>query len=181
MRGSPLNRRRRAVLGVALAALAWVTLWSSNAAAEPPKLITVPYAPNNLGLPHPVHERARITLKAMLRDAPCQSGYAITWDVNRNGNYEDDDSYTAFPFREGTGVYRHVYDIGKIYEVPEVDRGKTLAINVRAQSKCDPEDRAFGTYRLYVYDWTPSSDPTRWTTDQLEAMASVACFAWCRQ
>ncbi|MFN3198797.1 MAG: PKD domain-containing protein [Bradymonadia bacterium] len=155
---------------MALLSLLGGVLIAGQAAAAPPTVITVPYAPNNLDLPHPVHERARITLKGIIRDAPCGTGYTISWDVNRNGNYDDDPSFNAFP----RGTTNTVYDIGKIYEVPEVDRGKNLTLNVRVVSKCDVNDRAFGTYRLYVYDWTPSSDPTRWTSDQIEVMSSIA-------
>ena len=134
------------------------------------QVVPVPFAPNNLDLPLPVHERARITLKAILRGAQCDAGYYVAWDTDRDGNYDDESSRLALP----TPYTQTVYDIGQTYEVPTVTRGTTLTLNVRAVSKCNPADEAYGTYRIYVYDWTPSSDPTKWSKDQLEVMSNLA-------
>ncbi|MFN3198782.1 MAG: PKD domain-containing protein [Bradymonadia bacterium] len=148
-------------------------LWAPSASAfnqAELEVVPVPFAPNNLDLPYPVHEYARISLKAILRGATCASGYDIAWDTNRDTSFDDETSRRVYP-TSGTAT---VYDIGQTFEVPTVNRGTTLTLNVRARSRCNASDEAYGTYRIYVYDWTPSSDPTKWTQDQREVMTTIA-------
>ena len=138
------------------------------ASAENDQLIIVPFSQQNSQLPHPAHEGAPITLKAIIRNAQCGS-YEIRWDINRNSNFNDDVAFTAS--REGTS--QTVRDIGRGFVVPNVDRDKPFNINVRARSNCGGGDK-FGTYKLFVYDFTPSNDPRNWTSEQLEILTSMA-------
>ena len=152
-----------------------VTLWgfalpSSAAAQGEPEIIAVPYAPNNLDLPWPVHGYARITLKAIMRNATCASGYDVAWDTNRNGDFDDESSRHVTP----VGATNTVYDLGRTHEVQPVGTGQTVTIDVRAVSRCDPQERSYGTFRMFVYNWVPSSDPTKWTRDQLDIMTTLA-------
>ena len=57
-----------------------------TALAGEPDIIFVPYAPKDLSLATPVHEDAHITLKGILRNADCNSGYKVYWDTNGNQN-----------------------------------------------------------------------------------------------
>ncbi|MFN3198137.1 MAG: PKD domain-containing protein [Bradymonadia bacterium] len=134
------------------------------------EVVPVPFAPGNLDLPYPVHEYARISLKAILRGATCSSGYDVVWDADRDGNFDNDTSRQVLP-TAGTAT---VYDIGRTFEVPAVSRSTTMTLNVRARSKCNASDEVYGTYRIYVYNWAPSSDPNKWTKDQLEVMSTIA-------
>ncbi|MFN3198136.1 MAG: PKD domain-containing protein [Bradymonadia bacterium] len=152
-----------------LLAMVGVMWTAEDAQAQAPEILPVPYAPNNLELPWPVHEYARITLKAIMRNATCGAGYDVAWDTNRNRNFGDETSRHVVPVA-GTNT---IYDLGRTYEVPTVDNGKTITIDVRAVSRCNPAEETFGTFRMFVYDWTPSSDPTKWTRDQLDIMTTL--------
>ncbi len=132
-----------------------------------PQIVVVPDAPKNPRLPHPVYEGARITLKAMLRNANCNSGYSVRWDVDRDGEYNDDTE------RVVTRVGSSVYDIGRTFTVPTVGGDTSLPINVRVVNRCNGA-QSFATYRLFVYDWAPSNDPRQWTAEQIEIMGKVA-------
>ena len=144
------------------------TFGVSEAYAENDQLIVVPFSQQNPQLPHPAHEGAPITLKAIIRNAQCGS-YTISWDINQNGNFDDEQTFSAS--REGTTTT--VRDIGRGFVVPNVDRDKPLNINVRARSDCGHGDK-FGTYKLFVYDFTPSPDPRNWSDEQFEILVSMA-------
>ncbi len=131
-----------------------------------PQIVVVPDAPQNPRLPHPVHEGAHITLKAMLRNANCGSGYSVRWDVDRDGEYNDDTERLVS--RTGSSVY----DIGRTFVVPNVDGDTSMPINVRVVNRCNG-GQSFATYRLFVYDWRPSNNPEQWTADQIEVMGKV--------
>ena len=103
-----------------------VSLWGfSDANAENDQVIVVPFSQQNIRLPHPAHEGAPITLKAIIRNAQCGS-YEIRWDINQNGSYDDDYSFTA----NRDNNTRTVRDIGRAFVVPYVDRDKPMNINV---------------------------------------------------
>ncbi|MEZ4434715.1 MAG: PKD domain-containing protein [bacterium] len=119
-------------------------------------------------MPHPAHEGARITLKAIIRNANCNAGYNVAWDTNLNGNYNDDFNRNV-SILGGTTV---VWDAGRTYVVPTVDRDTRLNVNVRVRNLCTNEEK-FGTFRLFVYDFTPSNDPRNWTNEQLEIMTAM--------
>jgi len=115
----------------------------ASAQAADPQIVVVPDAPKNPRLPHPVHEGARITLKAMLRNATCNSGYSVRWDVDRDGDYNDDTERVVT--RSGTSVY----DIGRTFTVPSVGGDTSLPINLRVVNRCTGA-QSFATYRLFV-------------------------------
>ena len=95
-----------------------LTLWTSVSwAQETDRVLVVPFSQQNPLLPHPAHEDAPITLKAIIRNATCGT-YQITWDVNRNGDFDDDYSFNA----HRNGTTRNVQDIGRTFMVPQVDR-----------------------------------------------------------
>ena len=171
----PLGRKLVSIASF-LALCAGVSLTVKQAHAQNDQVIVVPYSQQNTQLPHPAHEGAPITLKAIIRNATCSS-YVIRWDVNRNGNYDDDYAFTA----QRDNTTRSVRDIGRGFVVPYVDRDKPLNINVRARSNCNGTDK-FGTFRLFVYNFGEngqgaerlSSDPRQWTNEQLEILVSMA-------
>lgn len=148
-----------------LAAMATPT---KSQAQEQNQVLVVPLSQRNPTLPHPAHEGARITLKAMVRNATCNGGYQVWWDTNFDGNYDND--YRRDVFREV--ATNSVWDIGRTFIVPTVDRDTRLNINVRVRNLCTSEDK-FATMRLFVYDFTPSADPINWTDEQLEIMTSM--------
>ncbi len=140
---------------------------SASAAA---RVAPIPYSQRNPALPHPVHEGAKVTLKAVIREASCGT-YNIRWDVDGDDNFDEEAGYNAG--RNGTTGW--VHDIGRTYEVGAVDRDTPLNINVRARPvNCAGQPDLFGTYRMFVYDWRPSNDPRNWTHEQLEIMATMA-------
>ena len=108
-----------------------------------------------------------MTLKGILRNANCAQGYSIRWDTNRNDNYDDEQQRIVTP------VGGTVYDIGRTFTVPQVRGNTRVNINVRAVNRCN-NAAVFGTFRLYVNDWSPSADPRQWTADRIEIMANVA-------
>ncbi len=161
-----MNRLTAWVVGVlGLAAFAAPTTASAQ---EQDKVLVVPYSQKNVELPHPAHEAAQITLKAIVQNATCGT-YQVWWDVNRNGNYDDD--WSRVVSREGTTF--NVQDIGRTFLVPSVDRDQSFNINLRVRNRCTNQDK-FGTFRLFVYDWAPSANPTQWTEEQVEIMATMA-------
>jgi hypothetical protein len=164
----PSSWRFAALVGAALGVLAPAEVL----AQEANQVLVVPFSQRNTALPHPAHEGARITLKAIVRNAQCAT-YRVSWDVNRNGNYDDDWAFNAG--RQGTS--RNVEDAGRIFEVPNVERDSRYNINVRVRNTCDNNAATrdkFATYRLFVYDFRPSNNPNNWTTEQLEIMSAMA-------
>ncbi len=126
------------------------------------------FSGQNPKLPHPAFEGARITLKGVVRNATCGT-YRVQWDVNRNGNYDDDPHRDVG--RDGTtGMVR---DIGRTFVVPNVPRDSSMNLSVRVRNLCTNQVK-YGSMRLFVYDFTPSEDPRNWTHEQIEIMALVA-------
>lgn len=154
------------MLAVALAGLIAPTI--AAAQDDTDQVITVPFSPTNLALPHPAHEGAHITLKGIVRNAQCPT-YDVTWDVNRNDNFDDD--YTRRVSREGTTLT--VRDIGRTFRVPEVDRDTSYNINVRVRPLCNNRPDKFGTFRLFVYDFALSPDPVNWTEYQYQTAGQM--------
>ncbi|MEE2644289.1 MAG: PKD domain-containing protein [Myxococcota bacterium] len=138
------------------------------AANEVNQVITVPYSQQNPRLPHPAHEQAPITLKAIIRNAQCGS-YRIVWDTNRDGNYNEPERTVSR--NETTST---VYDLGRTFTVPNVARDTSMNITVRVTPTCGGQATKFGTFRLYVYDFQPSGDPRNWSGEQFEVMTSMA-------
>ncbi len=133
------------------------------------EVIVVPYSQLNPRIPHPAHEGAPITLKAIIRNTTCDS-YQIRWDVNRNGNYADDFVFTSN--RNATTMSD--YDIGRTFIVPSVPQDQSFNISVQVTPNCSGQAVQEATFLLYVYDFTPSPNPVNWTADQLEIMTSMA-------
>ena len=152
---------------VVCTALLSMVLTPSVALAE--RVLVVPFSQKNISLPHPAHEGAYITLKAYVRDADCNSGYDVVWDANRDGNYADDRSRRINRDR----ATNTVWEIGRTYIVPNVDRDTSMNFNVRVVDRCDNAE-FFGTYKLFVYDFRPSNDPRNWTREQLDIMTAMA-------
>ncbi|MCA9558594.1 MAG: hypothetical protein KC583_08530, partial [Myxococcales bacterium] len=96
--------------------------WAQQEADE---VVPIPFSQRNPALPHPAHEGAQITLKGVVRNATCNAGYDVTWDVNNDGVYND---YTFTASRDGTTGW--VEDIGRTFVVPNVDRDSRFNINV---------------------------------------------------
>lgn len=167
-RGVTMNRRWRGLLvaGV-LAAMAVPTASWAQLENEPDRIIIVPLSQRNPTLPHPAHEGARVTLKAMIRNATCALGYNVVWDTNLNGVYDE-----AARAVVRDGVTLSVRDIGLPFVAPTVDRDTRLNINVRVTNRCTNAEK-FGTFRFFVYDFTPSADPRNWTAEQLEIMTTM--------
>ena len=158
-----MNVSKRILLAIALTGVSLPGI----ALAE--QVMPMPFSQKTPALPHPAHEGARITLKAMVRDAGCGSGYDFTWNTNRNDTYNDD--WTGRAGREGhSNSVRH---ITRTFTVPDVDEDTSYNIDVRVVSRCNGEE-FFGTFRLFIFDWRPSADPRNWTREQLEIMASMA-------
>ena len=145
---------------------------ASEAAAQAggPTVIPVPFSQINPALPHPAHENARVTLKAIVRNAPCVGGYRVAWDVNLNNNFDDDATRLVTP------VGSTLYDIGATFQVPVVAQDTRLPVGVRVRSTCANVPDAFGTFRLFVYDFEPNPDARTWsqTPDQLTIMGQMA-------
>ena len=152
--------------------LGWglVMLISPNAWAGPnPEIVIVPYAPSNLLVPHPSHEHAPITLKAILRHATCDLGYVVQWDVNLNGQF-DDESRPVEPV-PGTST---VYDIGSTFTVPAVPRDQEISVPVRVVSRCTGERTADGHFPLFVYDWALPLELAALTPEQIDVVNQMA-------
>ena len=62
--------------------------------------------------------------EGILRNATCGT-YTVTWDVNRDGVFNDSDNP-----RNVSPWNNTVYDIGRTYQVPAVDFNKTLPIDL---------------------------------------------------
>ena len=166
-----LANGRSAVRSLVLSSLCLLLPGLASAQVEQDEVIVVVASQKNPTLPHPAHEQARITLKAMVRNATCAQGggYQVWWDVDRDGNYDEETrrDYT----RNGSTL--NVQEIGRNFLVPAVDRDTQMNVNVRVRNRCNGQDK-FGTFRLFVYDFTPSADPRNWTAEQLEIMTQVA-------
>lgn len=158
--------RRMKLLGLLIPVCLVSGVDFASAQVADPQIVVVPDAPKNTRLPHPVHEGARVTLKAILRNARCDAGYSVRWDVDRDGQYDDDTERVVS--RTGTSVY----DIGRTFTVPNVQGDTSLPINVRVRNRCNGQD-AFATYRMYVYDWAPANDPRQWSAEQIEIMGRI--------
>ncbi len=145
--------------------------WPAAALAqvESNQVMVPPFSQRNPALPHPAHEGARITLKAVVRNATCGGDYRVTWDVNRNQSFNDD--YTFTVRREG--ATNTVRDAGRIFEIPNVDHDTAFNMSVRVVNTCNGEEK-FATQRIFIYDWRPSNDPRNWTHDQVEIMGLIA-------
>jgi hypothetical protein len=148
---------------------------SAWAEEETDQVIIVPFSQQNPQLPHPAHEGAPITLKAIVRNAQCGE-YRFVWDVNRNGNFDDEEFVSS---RNGTT--RTVYDIGRTFVVPYVDRDRPLNINVKVTPTCGGSDK-YGTFKLFVYNFGEngqgnenlSRNPRNWTNEQFEILVTMA-------
>ena len=157
----------RSALVLGLLAVSVLLSPAVRAQAVDPQILLVPASPEVPSLPFSVHERAQITLKGILRNANCAQGYSVRWDTNRNDNYDDDQERVVTP------VAGAVSDIGRVYTVPEVRGNTRININVRVVNRCSNQT-ATSSFRLFVFDWSPHNNPTRWTTEQIELMANVA-------
>ena len=155
--------RRIVLFSLAVAA----TLGVARAQNGGPEILVVPYAPGDPRLPYPAHEGARLTLKAMLRNANCAQGYRVVWDVNRNDTFDDDAA------RDVTPSAGSVYDIGRTFTVPAVDADSSTPINVRVTDRCTNQ-QSFASQRIFTYNWYPANDPRQWTAEQTEIMAQMA-------
>lgn len=175
-----LSSPQRLLFGLGLVMVAQLASLTEARAQEVNKIIVVPFSQQNPALPHPAHEGAPITLKAIIRNANCAT-YTITWDVNQDpaqpNIFANDTSFTA----SRNGTTNTVYDIGRLYTVPYVDSDTQLNVSVRARSNCDNTE-TFGTFKLFVYNFGEngtgaqqlSRDPRNWTTDQLDIIVSMA-------
>ncbi|MBM4291466.1 MAG: PKD domain-containing protein, partial [Deltaproteobacteria bacterium] len=134
-------------------------------------IVLVPFAPNNLELPHPVHENARITLKGIVRNASCGS-YRVIWDTDRDGAFETDGQDAMRSASPWNGT---LYDISVYYEVPDVPgtADQRWPINVQVYNNCTGKE-SLATYKLFVYNWSPTPDPRAWKKDQIDVMSQVA-------
>ncbi|MEE2644791.1 MAG: PKD domain-containing protein, partial [Myxococcota bacterium] len=164
----PLSSSLRRSLSLRIPCLLIPIMIASVAYAADPEVIVVPYSPQDTRLPHPVHERGHITLKAMLREANCGNGYQVVWDTDRDGVFEPNQDSTRDVSPSG-GVVR---DIGLTYLLPDVSRDQNFPINVRVTNRCTGRE-AFSTYRMFIYDWHPSSNPRNWTADQIDVMSQM--------
>lgn len=133
-------------------------------------ILLVPYAPNNPDLPHPIHEGARITLKGIMRNAHCGS-YTVIWDTDRDGNFETDGQDAK---KDVSPWNKTVYDLSVYYEVPAVSGGdQRWPINVQVRNNCNGSE-SLATYKMFAYDWRPSTNPSTWTAEQVEVMGQIA-------
>ncbi len=149
--------------------LALLALLLPLAASARPVVVPVIYAPYDETLPHPGHEGARITLKAVLREADCAAGYRVWWDTDLDRNFDDETSRTV----TATAGTRTVYDLGRTFEIPDVPERTTMGFGVRVRDLCTHEE-AYGTYHVEVFDWRPSPDPVQWTDEQARVQGSIA-------
>ena len=134
-------------------------------------IILVPFAPNNLDLPHPVHERAKITLKGIVRNATCHS-YQVIWDTDRDGRFETNGQDFT---RQVSPNNNTLYDISAYYEVPEMSNGldQRWPINVQVINQCN-QNESLATYKMFVYAWHPNPNPKAWSAEQIDLMSQVS-------
>jgi cysteine-rich repeat protein len=142
-------------------------VWSGQALAQTDVVIPVPYSPKSPTVPHPVHEGAPTTLKAYVRNATCGT-YTVCWDTNLNGNFGDDQCRDVG--RDGSNT---LWDIGRTYRVPMVDNERTINVSVRIRNQCTGALN-YGTYRMFVYNWVPSNNPTQWSNEEMEILQVAA-------
>ncbi|MFN3201750.1 MAG: PKD domain-containing protein [Bradymonadia bacterium] len=137
----------------------------------PPTVIVAPYSSAQPDLPHPGHELAPVTLKAILRDAVCPTGYEVRWDIDRNGLFSDDQQLLrgAEPLEGQT-----VYSLSQTHQLPRVQGDEVVAYTVQVTSTCDDRAVAYGTHAFLVRDWEPDGDPARWTAEQRRVMRQIA-------
>lgn len=133
------------------------------------QVITVPFSQSNSALPHPAHVGGHITLKGIVRNADCAT-FNVAWDVNRNGNFDDDFSFQV----SRNETTRNVHDIGRTFVVPDVPQDSTYNINVQVTPTCAGQDPTFGTFRLLIYDYELSEDPVQWTENELQLAGQMA-------
>ena len=161
-----VGRRGSALLFASALSLLCPGLASAN---EVNQVMVVPYSQQNPRLPHPAHEDAPLTLKAVIRNAQCDS-YRVRWDIDRDGDYEDEHERSV----SRNNTTNTVYDIGRTFTTPRVDRDSSMNITVRVQPNCGGQETKFGTFRLFIYDFVPSGDPRNWSSEQFEVMTSMA-------
>ena len=135
-----------------------------------PNIIIAGYSSTDPSVPFPVYRGAPITLKAMLRNVKTCDRYQVIWDLDEDGEFEENGDDAVLNNLSPTNS--SIYDVGYPYEVPiDAAEGRRL-ISIRATNLCN----GFIDYdvmRLYVYPWTPSQKPKDWTKDQLEVMTQV--------
>lgn len=147
-------------------ALLLMVAFGSRVGHAEPSIVFVPYAPKDLTIAAPAHEGAHITLKGILRNADCGT-YTVYWDENGDGAFNTNDHPIQVSPSGGT-----VYDIGRTFTVPNVDSDGEFPIDVRVYNHCTGVNTD-STYFLYVYNWSPSEDPRKWTKVQLEVMVQM--------
>ena len=158
-----------ALVGVFMPAVA-----SAQANAEPNKILVVPYTVENPRLPHPAHEQAPVTLKAMVRNATCVAAYRVRWDTDLDGDFADEQEFSL----SRNGTTKNLWDIGRTITIPNVDREKAVNYTVRLQVPCAAEGQPanhfkFGTMRFFVYDFA-GGPPANMTDEQVEIMTIMA-------
>lgn len=146
-----------------LSSLVATSALAQNIAQQADVVVAVPYSQKTPEIPHPIHEGAYTTLKAYVRYATCGS-YTACWNINRNGSFDDDACRNY-----GNNGLNRVWEIGRTFLVPNVDASATMNVSVQVRNNCNG-GLTFGTYRMYVYNWTPADDPRQWTAEQLEIL-----------
>jgi len=131
-------------------------------------IVVVPFSQANPAMPHLAHENANLTLKAVVRNATPGQTYRVSWDTNRDGNYENDawKEYTV----DSNGSIR---DIGRTYQTGMVSNTTNSNIGVRIRNTSNNQDN-FNTFRLKTYDFKPSNDPRNWTRLQTTVMSAMS-------
>jgi len=165
--------RSRAIRALArvcfLSSLALSSLaMSSLAHAQAAHVLVVPANPSDLSIPPLAPAEARITLKAVIRDATCSSGYSVVWDLDGDGVFD-----TAPRTYAPDTAARAGRDIGVARVAPQVATRTLVTPVVRATDLCTGEASS-GVFPVLVYDFEPSADPRLWTDLQLEVMRVMA-------
>ena len=113
-------------------AVLMIPLWAHAQEVINDEVKVIPYSQRDPRLPHPAHSNARVTLKAMVRNATCNT-YRVWWDANRDGNYDNDPSRNV----SRNAAANAVIDIGRNFLVPDVAGDTSLNINVRVRNNCN--------------------------------------------
>lgn len=129
-------------------------------------VVSVPYVQSTPEVPHPVHEAGQITLKAIVRGVTSGESYQVQWDTDFDGNFDEEELH-VYTADAGT-----LYDIGQAYTVPAVTGNTQISLGVRVR-EMESGLEQFGSFELYVYDFTPSPDPRNWTDAQLNVIQSM--------
>lgn len=173
----------RATAGAGALAAALLTLLSpagpALAQGEPALTVQpVPFSTARPDLPHPGHELAPVTLKAILRGATCPSGYQIRWDVDRNGRFNDDQTLLLAP---EPYAGQTIYNISQGFQLPRVQGEQIVTVQMQATSTCEDGAVAYGAQSFLVRDWEPPADPADWSREQrriLRQMAALEAQWW---